>query len=62
MVMVRIGWQRVKLLFVIPTQERYIGKKLISVINVSLVIVYPHLKLVVSWQVCPDFEIELVNR
>jgi len=44
-IMMGISRQMMKFLLVIPTQNRYIGEKLVSIIYVSSIIVHADLKL-----------------
>ena len=58
-VMMREGCQMTKFLFVIPTQERNINEKLVCIINVPPVVVYPHMESALPCELCPDLEEEL---
>jgi len=44
-VVMRVARQMAELFLVIPTQKRHVGEKLVSVVCVSSVVVYAHLKL-----------------
>jgi hypothetical protein len=51
----------IELLFVIPTQKRNVSEKLVRVVNVPSVVVYPYLKPLLSWKLHPDFKKELIG-
>ena len=47
-IMMRIGLQMAKFLFIVPAQNWKFGKELVSVVNVSLVVIDPCLELICS--------------
>ena len=59
--MMRIGYQMRKLLFIVPPQERNVSKKLVGIVNVSSIVVNPHLKFVFTSKVCSYFEEKLIR-
>ena len=42
-VVMRVGLQMVKLLFVVPAQKRHISKKLVSVVEMPQIVITPRL-------------------
>ena len=62
MVMMWVSIQMSELFFVVPSQNRHISEGLIGIIDVSVIIVNPHLETDISRKLRSQLEEDLISR